>query len=74
MSNRVGRPDKFQPKEVKKLKKIVAEFGLRKGKSVLNALGIKVSLPTLSKYVGSNTDGSRPVSLKRGRPKLEVAQ
>lgn len=72
MSNRVGRPDKFAPKQVKQLKKIVSEYGLRKGRQVLNRLGIRVSLPTLSKYIGSTSAG-KPLVLKRGRPlKMEA--
>lgn len=70
MSNRVGRPDKFAPKQVRQLKKIVQTYGLRKGKTVLNKLGISVSLPTLSKYINLGND---PVVLKRGRPAKQEA-
>lgn len=69
---RRGRPNKFTPLQVRSLKQIVRAYGLREGQKALKEIGIDISLPTLSKYINTDVAG-KPVTLRRGRPKLQVA-
>ena len=65
-----GRPKRFDSKGVAFAKKMVIEYGLRKGQIKLADRGINVSLPTLAKYITTDLDGTKPLKLFRGRPSL----
>lgn len=68
-TRRVGRPARFDLDGIKLAKEVVAQFGLRKGVEELAKRGVKVSLPTLSKYIHSRK-GGKAIKLRRGRPSL----
>ena len=68
-ARRVGRPARFDLDGIKLAKEVVAQFGLRKGVEELAKRGVKVSLPTLSKYIHSRK-GGKAIKLRRGRPSL----
>lgn len=68
-ARRVGRPARFDLEGIKLAKEVVAQFGLRKGVEELAKRGVKVSLPTLSKYIHSRK-GGKAIKLRRGRPSL----
>lgn len=86
MSGR-GRPEKFSAGFVRSFKAIVREHGLLKGCKLINENGVtvaggkggsvhhavKISLPTLAKYVKREGQGGKPVALRRGRPMVKVA-
>ena len=65
-----GRPKRFDSKGVAFAKKMVSEYGLRKGQLELADRGINVSLPPLAKYITTDLDGTKPLKLFRGRPSL----
>jgi len=68
-ARRAGRPARFNLDGIKLAKEVVAQYGLRKGQVELEKRGVKVSLPTLAKYVHSRK-GGKAIKLRRGRPSL----
>ena len=69
---RRGRPNKFSGVQVRAIKAIVRAYGLREGQKALKEIGLQLSLPTLARYITSTIAG-KPIKLRRGRPKLQVA-
>lgn len=69
VSLRRGRPNRFSNSEVRTVKSVCRQYGLRGGQVELANRGIVVSLPTLAKYIKSEMGGTKPVKTKRGRRK-----
>lgn len=85
--DRRGRPEKFSAGFVRAFKAVVREHGLLKGHKLINQNGVtvaggkggsvhhsvKISLPTLAKYVKREGQGGKAVTLRQGRPVAKVA-
>ena len=65
-----GAPLKFKAKQVKHILSVIRKSGLVKGRAILLAEGLSISLPTMGKL--AKADGT--IKLQRGRPKLKKGE